>query len=254
MDPLPLLPDVPSPRRCRCGRPVPKGPLVEGWGSGCAVEHGVTPAPTPRVTTAGQEGESLLDLLRVDAHRVGGNGGVAECSELRGGGESVSDMIEWLNGVLDQREKIANDAGGLPWATGRRQDLDYGPFRRLEDGEIGFAEGQQWPQPYTREDSHVYEVGGGIVALGDITPPAQYRHIALNDPKQILDDVAADRAILAMYETAASQVAHARAKGWQHDITQAAAVAYLDVVKLIATKYATWPGYQQSWAPEGSRG
>ncbi len=58
---LPLLPGPPEPRECLCGKPVPKGPLVHGWGSHCARERGLSPAPAPR--TPGQDGPTLLDLL-----------------------------------------------------------------------------------------------------------------------------------------------------------------------------------------------
>lgn len=60
---LPLLPGLAEPRECRCGTPVPKGPLIHGYGSACAREHGVTPPATPRLRTVGQDGPTLLDLL-----------------------------------------------------------------------------------------------------------------------------------------------------------------------------------------------
>lgn len=61
---LPLLPGPPEPRHCQsCGRPVPKGPLVEGLGSGCAREHGITAPSIPRPRTGGQDGPTLFDLL-----------------------------------------------------------------------------------------------------------------------------------------------------------------------------------------------
>lgn len=61
---LPLLPGPPEPRSCQsCGRPVPKGPLVQGLGSGCAREHGVTPPSIARPRSDAQDGPTLLDLL-----------------------------------------------------------------------------------------------------------------------------------------------------------------------------------------------
>lgn len=62
---LPLsLPGQPEPRFCQsCGRSVPKGPLVEGLGSGCAREHGITAPPVARPRSDVQGGPTLLDLL-----------------------------------------------------------------------------------------------------------------------------------------------------------------------------------------------
>ncbi len=71
---LPLLPGPPEPRECLCGKPVPKGPLVHGWGSHCARERGLSPAPTPR--TNGQDGPTLLDLLNHRAPAIGSPGNV----------------------------------------------------------------------------------------------------------------------------------------------------------------------------------
>lgn len=67
---LPLLPGPPEPRHCdSCGRPVPKGPLVQGLGSGCAREHGITPPSIPRPRSDRQDGPTLLDLLNPTTRR-----------------------------------------------------------------------------------------------------------------------------------------------------------------------------------------
>ncbi|MFD6565364.1 hypothetical protein [Micromonospora profundi] len=59
-----LLPDAPEPRHCdSCGTPVPKGPLVQGYGSGCAKKHGITAPQIARPRADGQAGPTLLDLL-----------------------------------------------------------------------------------------------------------------------------------------------------------------------------------------------
>lgn len=61
---LPLLPGPPEPRHCQsCGRPVPKGRLVAGLGSGCAREHGITAPSIAQPRRHGQDGPTLLDLL-----------------------------------------------------------------------------------------------------------------------------------------------------------------------------------------------
>ncbi|MER7167005.1 hypothetical protein ABT336_13185 [Micromonospora sp. NPDC000207] len=60
---LPLFPGAPeTPRRfCLCGKPVPTGHLTEGWGSGCARKHGLTPPRIPRPRSEPQDGLSLFD-------------------------------------------------------------------------------------------------------------------------------------------------------------------------------------------------
>ncbi|MEV0214276.1 hypothetical protein [Micromonospora sp. NPDC050695] len=76
---LPLPLDIPEPRHCQsCGRPVPKGPLVKGLGSGCAREHGVTAPSIPRPRADGQNGPTLLDLL---ARPVIGSPGNVVCRQ-----------------------------------------------------------------------------------------------------------------------------------------------------------------------------
>lgn len=60
-----------EPRNCRCGRPVPVGPLVGGWGSGCAVKHGLVQRASPRIRapipgTPADDEPNLLDLIHAD--------------------------------------------------------------------------------------------------------------------------------------------------------------------------------------------
>ncbi|MFI7073591.1 DUF6221 family protein [Micromonospora sediminicola] len=226
-EPLPLLPQSECPRRCEaCGRLVPKGPLRQGLGSGCAREQGVTASSLSRLHPARQEGESLFDLLRVDAHRVGGNPGVEECPELRGKGVTVNEMIEWLNGVLDRRENAAHEAGG-PDARWRR-DL----------------------ASCVVDDANA----SALVVYGDGRPsPEQADHIAFNDPAQILDDVSADRAILTLHARS-HECSTVDQHGEVDNCTWLTEEDMCTTLRLIASKYATWPGYQPEWAPEAARG
>ncbi|MEU8334830.1 DUF6221 family protein [Micromonospora tulbaghiae] len=139
-------------------------------------------------------------------------------------------MITWLNGVLDQREATANASG---------DNADARCWSVIDDG----------------IDCRVLDAAGEVIVHDEGSPTReQADHIALNDPKQILADVAADRAIAAEHaieypdtEFAYCAVCH------DHDRHDAAA-APCRTLRLLAAKYATWPGYQPSWAPEGSRG
>ncbi|GAB2945141.1 hypothetical protein GCM10027280_37450 [Micromonospora polyrhachis] len=63
-EPDALLPaEESAPRRCRrCGHPVPRGRLFEGYGIDCAIRLGMLPG-TARVRAAPQEGPDLFDQL-----------------------------------------------------------------------------------------------------------------------------------------------------------------------------------------------
>lgn len=74
---VPLLPAGPL-RRCRCcHRPVPSGPLYDGYGEKCAEKRGLIPAKVrlpSRRSTAGERGPDLLGLLRRAAPLTEGDG------------------------------------------------------------------------------------------------------------------------------------------------------------------------------------
>ncbi|MGW0435897.1 hypothetical protein ACWDV4_25560 [Micromonospora sp. NPDC003197] len=63
-EPDALLPaEESAQRRClRCGHPVPRGRLFEGYGIDCAVRLGLLPG-TARVRASHQEGPDLFDQL-----------------------------------------------------------------------------------------------------------------------------------------------------------------------------------------------
>lgn len=52
---------------CRCGKPVPRGVLVDGWGPVCAAKRGLTPPGSVRLRVpsiahvAAQAGPDLFD-------------------------------------------------------------------------------------------------------------------------------------------------------------------------------------------------
>ncbi|MEV2239499.1 hypothetical protein [Micromonospora sp. NPDC049891] len=59
---LPLLPGHP-PAYCRgCHRPIPVGPVIDGYGIECARQRGLTPPTSPRMPDIlPQDGPSLFD-------------------------------------------------------------------------------------------------------------------------------------------------------------------------------------------------
>ncbi|MFJ1539322.1 DUF6221 family protein [Micromonospora chalcea] len=168
----------------------------------------------------------MFDLLRWDTAGVGAGGRVAESSELRGRGDTVEDMIAWLNGVLDQREGTAREATECPWM-----------WKPLPGGKAKLA--------LVGADEQIVL----LAASADSLPSAHdASHIALNGPAQILADVAADRAILGAL-TAALDEHDGQSRAWDSDSERARTetVTLKQVVRVLAAKYATWPGYQEVW-------
>ncbi|MFE9812385.1 DUF6221 family protein [Streptomyces sp. NPDC005548] len=51
------------------------------------------------------------------------------------------------------------------------------------------------------------------------------------------------------HDAALSNVLRGREMNWEHSNTQAAMVAYMDVIKLHAVEYAAHPDYRENWRP-----
>ncbi|MFJ1539321.1 DUF6221 family protein [Micromonospora chalcea] len=92
--------------------------------------------------------------------------------------------------------------------------------------------------------------GGVWIADGRAVTDAR-SVLVLWDPRQELAAIAVDRAILAE---------HQRDESNGECVTCCVDGSYAQqdwpctTVRLVASRYATWPGYQPEWAPEGSRG
>lgn len=89
--------------------------------------------------------------------------------------------------------------------------------------------------PVITPDQHLLGIGGGTTAL-----------VPLGRFTAHLDAI---EATLDKFDAALSHVLRAKEMGWSYDISQAAAVAYMDVIKLQALEYATHPHYKDSWRP-----
>ncbi|WBB94213.1 DUF6221 family protein [Verrucosispora sp. WMMC514] len=144
----------------------------------------------------------------------------------------MTDMITWLNGVLDKREATARAC-----VTGGRWHYSAGDTVgawTLYDEHWSIAS-------MTVYDTEAYNYRERMPAVrhpGYIDPDAIGRHAALNDPAQILADVAADRALLDLADqldqSADCEAGPAAAQLWQ----------------TLAAKYATWPGYRPEWGSQ----
>lgn len=89
--------------------------------------------------------------------------------------------------------------------------------------------------PVITPGQHLLGMGGGTTAL---VPLGRFRaHLKAID------------SVLDKYDAALSQVMRAKEMGWPHDNAQAAAVAYMDVIKLHGLEYAGHPDYKDSWRP-----
>lgn len=89
--------------------------------------------------------------------------------------------------------------------------------------------------PVITPGQHRLSIGGGTTALVPLGRFAAH-----------LDAI---EATLDKFDAALSHVLRAKEMGWDYDISQAAAVAYMDVIKLHALEYATHPDYKDSWRP-----
>ncbi|MGC4925513.1 DUF6221 family protein [Streptomyces sp. DT117] len=89
--------------------------------------------------------------------------------------------------------------------------------------------------PVIGPGQHLLAIGGGTTAL-----------VPLGRFTAHLDAV---ERTLNMYEAALSHVLRGQEMGWEHSNSQAAMVAYMDVIKLHALEYATHPDFKESWRP-----
>lgn len=89
--------------------------------------------------------------------------------------------------------------------------------------------------PVIGPGQHLLGIGGGTTAL---VPLGRFAaHLDAIDTT------------LDKFEAALSHVLRAKEMGWPYDISQAAAVAYMDIIKLHGLEYATHPDYKDSWRP-----
>jgi hypothetical protein len=117
----------------------------------------------------------------------------------------VTDLVEWLETAISEREAAARNAGGARWVTGVANIVQVDPKQIADDY---FAFHRQ-----------------GYVA--SVESPAHGDHIRLNDPDTVLRRCAADRKILELWHAAReSAELHADAFSVMREAVQALAEGY----------------------------
>ncbi len=142
----------------------------------------------------------------------------------------MNDLTEWLNAALDAAERKILDGWDSDGTTQIATMWTGGT-----PGYTTVASGQ-----------------GDGVWIADGRQVTDARHVrVLWDPRQELAGIAADRAILA---------AHQRDETSGECVTCCVDGSYAqqdwpcETVRLVASRYAAWPGYRTEWAPEATRG
>lgn len=122
-----------------------------------------------------------------------------------------AEIVEWLRGVHDTIERAATAAGGDRW--------------RIDDSGVYHEDPAKGPGPFA--------VGPYGYLDDDVR-----EHIGLHDPARALDRVNAERRLLATAE----DLMWDDDRGWPDRMSEAA-------IRLLASGYASWPGYQERWKP-----
>lgn len=102
------------------------------------------------------------------------------------------------------------------------------------------------PGPWSAEGAFVHDANGGIV-LCDEYHWSAVAYAALNGPAAVLADVAADREILAMYESETQPSVYQPEPEVQELIDQRIQVLE-DVISARAERFSSHPDYRQEWA------
>jgi hypothetical protein len=133
----------------------------------------------------------------------------------------VDELIAFWAARLDEREQLANavEDNSAPWAG--QWEADGNHAVRTYNGHV---------LAYARTDNLR---GGDFV-------PGLAAHIAVNDPAAVLADVAADRAILALY-------AHDVVDGRERDLE--ATETLERVIRIRVARFHGHAGYKAAWKP-----
>lgn len=137
----------------------------------------------------------------------------------------MSDLVEWLRGVLDEDERIARKAAGTAWekrafhwhADGREVRCEYGNTLIVK-----FS----WPQ--------------------------EIEHIVLHDPAAVLADIEAKRKIIDLHFEINADCTICVVPRWGYPVHGGCDPQRwpCPTLLLLASAYAHRPGYRPEWSPE----
>jgi hypothetical protein len=131
----------------------------------------------------------------------------------------MDDLLAWLHNILHQRKFLAVEA--------------------CHGGE------GRWHQPNAEAAPGRIEDERGDIVTYDEGSPSDWEaeHIAANDPASVLADVEATRKLLALHGATSPTVCDLCSSDWHTH-----AMPCL-TVRLLAVRYASWPGYREEWKP-----
>jgi hypothetical protein len=140
----------------------------------------------------------------------------------------TTDMLSWLRQQIELRRSLAELASGESWAARRVMDVGY----MVADKDSGTAVARLWVE--------MGDLVDGFHSAG-ANPLDTSKHIAFNDPRQIIADCETDLEIADLHGRDAMDAC--RACG-----------GYFPCLTLLAvvSRYRHRPGYLPEWAPEGA--
>lgn len=133
-------------------------------------------------------------------------------------------LMEFLTRCLDEDEQVARSAIR---AKAPDDEWALGQWEVLTDGSR-YVEGQ---------DITIYDEGGHSAE--------QARHIARHDPRSVLADIAAKRAVLELYRPVAEY--DNAEESYEHATGRAVGLG--EAVRALALAYAHRDGYREEWRP-----
>ena len=151
----------------------------------------------------------------------------------------MTDLLTWLNGVLDQVEATAKawPSEQRSWrAVGARHlTFDNGSREQVAAIDVQASEPDQWDRIWVKR-------AGAQRGIAE--------HIAMHDPAAVLADITAKRAIVELHTGAHECSSYDPVSRDFNNCVWIDADSLCSTLRLLASASSTWPGYQTEWAPE----
>jgi len=144
----------------------------------------------------------------------------------------TTDMLSWTRQQIETRKALAEAASGESWTARRVMDVGY----MVADEDGGNAVARLWVE--------MSDLVDGFHSVG-VNPLDTSKHIAFNDPRQLIADCEADLAILDDHDGSHECASVEDNCMWILD-------GDCPTVRRIASRYRHRAGYLPEWAPEGA--